>query len=94
MKKTLLTIFILILATTSFAGDRMMLIEFFTSSTCPPCATNNPILTAYLQSANLERINAIGYHMNWPVPGNDPMYLYNQTDNNSRRNYYPFACSL
>lgn len=88
MKKTLLTIFILILAATSFASDRMMLIEFFTSSTCAPCASNNPQLTAFLQSANLERINAIGYHMNWPAPGNDPMFLYNQTDNTTRRNYY------
>ncbi|MBN1632974.1 MAG: Omp28-related outer membrane protein [Ignavibacteria bacterium] len=88
MKKILLTIFILILALSSFANDRMMLIEFFTSTTCGPCASNNPILTAFLQSADLERINAIGYHMSWPAPGNDPMYLYNQTDNTTRRNYY------
>lgn len=88
MKKILLAVFILILATTSFASDRMMLIEFFTSTTCGPCASNNPQLTAFLQSANLERINAIGYHMSWPSPGNDPMYLYNQTDNTTRRNYY------
>jgi hypothetical protein len=88
MKKTLLVIFVLVLAASSFASDRMMLIEFFTSSTCAPCASNNPQLTAFLQSANLERINAIGYHMNWPAPGNDPMYLYNPTDNTTRRNYY------
>jgi len=26
--------------------------------------------------------------MNWPAPGNDPMFLYNQTDNTTRRTYY------
>ena len=26
--------------------------------------------------------------MNWPAPGNDPMYLYNPTQANDRRNYY------
>jgi hypothetical protein len=72
----------------SGAGDRMMIIEFFTSSTCSPCASNNPTLTAFMQSQDAERITAIGYHMNWPSPGNDPMYLYNSTDNTSRRTYY------
>ncbi len=65
-----------------------MLIEFFTSSTCGPCAANNPIMTAFLQGQDPERITAIGHHMNWPSPGNDPMYLYNQNDNNARRGYY------
>ncbi len=72
----------------SNAGDRVMLIEFFTSSTCGPCAQNNPILTAYMNSADQDRIAAIGFHMNWPSPGNDPMYLHNPTDNTTRRNYY------
>ena len=73
---------------TTNAGDRMMLIEFFTSSTCGPCASNNPVLTAYMSAADQERIAAIGFHMNWPSPGNDPMYLHNTTDNTTRRNYY------
>jgi len=82
--------FILILsfAKISNAGDRMMLIEFFTSSTCSPCASNNPTLLAFLSSQDADKITAIGYHMNWPGLGNDPMYLYNPTDNTSRRNYY------
>jgi len=88
MKKIFLTLVLISVFTTAIASDRMMLIEFFTSSTCPPCATNNPILTAFLQAANHERISGIGYHMNWPAPGNDPMYLHNPTDNNARRTYY------
>ena len=84
----LLIVVILSLVNFSNAGDRMMLIEFFTSSTCGPCASNNPIMTAFLLAQDPERITAIGHHMNWPSPGNDPMYLYNQTDNNARRSYY------
>jgi len=90
--KKILKSFVLLLAvlfiTNVFAGDRLMLIEFFTSSTCPPCATNNPILQAFMNSHDSERISAIGYHMSWPAPGNDPMYLYNTADNDGRRNYY------
>ncbi len=78
----------LVLFNTTEAGDRMMLIEFFTSSTCGPCASNNPVLTAFMNAADPERIAAIGFHMNWPAPGNDPMYLYNTADNTTRRTYY------
>lgn len=92
MKKLFkLFVIIIILASliqSSEAGDRMMLIEFFTSSTCGPCAQNNPILTAYMNSADQDRIAAIGFHMNWPGAGNDPMYLHNPTDNTTRRTYY------
>lgn len=84
----LLIVVILSLVNFSNAGDRMMLIEFFTSSTCGPCASNNPTMTAFLNGQDPERITAIGFHMNWPAPGNDPMFLYNQTDNNARRGYY------
>jgi thiol-disulfide isomerase/thioredoxin len=83
----LVTTFFVLLNTTE-AGDRMMLIEFFTSSTCGPCASNNPIMTAFMNAQNPELISSIGFHMNWPAPGNDPMYLYNQTDNTTRRTFY------
>ncbi len=89
MKKLLFTLLLVILIfSISYSGDRMMLIEFFTSSTCGPCASNNPILTAFVNSKDPERLAALAYHMNWPSPGNDPMYLYNPNDNNARRTYY------
>ncbi len=84
----LLIVILLSLVNYSNAGDRMMLIEFFTSSTCGPCAANNPIMTAFLLGQDPDRITAIGHHMNWPSPGNDPMYLYNSADNDARRTYY------
>jgi hypothetical protein len=72
----------------SFAGDRMILIERFTSSTCGPCASNNPTMDAFLSSQDPSKIRGISYHMSWPAPGNDPMYLANTSDNNTRRTYY------
>lgn len=71
-----------------YSGDRMVLVERFTSSTCPPCASNNPIMDAFLSSQDPEKIVGISFHMSWPAPGNDPFYLYNPNDNNLRRTYY------
>lgn len=93
MKKIITTLFFLFFFVISLikiadAGDRMMLIEFFTSSTCGPCASNNPTMTAFVQSQDPDRLLAMGFHMSWPSPGNDPMYLYNTADNNARRTFY------
>ncbi|MDQ3194599.1 MAG: T9SS type A sorting domain-containing protein [Bacteroidota bacterium] len=70
------------------AGDRKVLIERFTSSTCPPCSTNNPRLDLFLSNADPDRVTSISYHMNWPSPGNDPMFFANPIDNNARRTVY------
>ncbi len=94
MNKNIFTVFLFsifalfIFLQSTYAGDRMVLVERFTSSTCGPCAANNPTMDAFLQSQDPERITGISFHMNWPAPGNDPMFLYNQSDNNTRRAYY------
>ena len=94
MNKNIFTVFLFsifalfIFLQSTYAGDRMVLIERFTSSTCGPCAANNPTMDAFLQSQDPERITGISFHMNWPAPGNDPMFLYNQSDNTTRRTYY------
>jgi len=77
-----------VLYNTSDAGDRVVIIERFTSSTCGPCASNNPIIDAFVGTVDQAKLLGLAYHMNWPSPGNDPMYIYNSTDNNSRRSYY------
>lgn len=66
---------------------RKVLLEEFTSSTCAPCASNNPTIDNFVHN-KFDSIVAIKYHMNWPSPGNDPMYLYNPTQNTERRTYY------
>lgn len=73
--------------TTFGQSQRLVLAEECTSSTCGPCAAQNPAFDALLQ-ANPTKITAIKYHMNWPSPGNDPMYQQNTVDNNARKSYY------
>lgn len=71
-----------------FAGtSRKVVFHQFTSSTCSWCATYNPIIDAFI-SQRVDSIIAIKYHMSWPSPGNDPMYLANTTQNNEHRTYY------
>lgn len=67
--------------------QRKILLEEWTSSTCGPCASNNPTIDAFV-AARFGSLVPIKYHMNWPSPGNDPMYLYNPTQATDRRNYY------
>ncbi len=66
---------------------RNILFEEWTSSTCSPCAANNPTIDAFI-AARFDSLTPIKYHMNWPSPGNDPMYAYNPTQNTDRRTYY------
>ncbi len=69
--------------------ERVTVIEQFTSSTCPPCASLNvtfgPTLTGLNTNAPGNNVAAIKYHMNWPAPGNDPSY---NPDGNTRKSYY------
>jgi hypothetical protein len=67
--------------------SRRVLLEEFTSATCGPCAQNNPTINAFIHN-RFDSIVAIKYHMNWPAPGNDPMYHYNPQQLNDRRAYY------
>ncbi|MCK9451319.1 MAG: T9SS type A sorting domain-containing protein [Bacteroidales bacterium] len=67
--------------------SRMLLAEGFTSSTCGPCAAQNPAFDVLLHN-NEDIITSIKYHMNWPGAGNDPMYHHNPGDNSARKNYY------
>lgn len=64
-----------------------VLMENFTSSTCPPCASNNPLLRQWL-AENHANLVAVSYHVGWPSPGNDPMYLFNPVQSYDRRYYY------
>ncbi|MBN2380034.1 T9SS type A sorting domain-containing protein [candidate division WOR-3 bacterium] len=68
-----------------FAAERMVLVEMFTSTTCPPCVGGNASLNNYL--AKHDCLIAVRYHMSWPSPGNDPFCHYNSA-NGARRSYY------
>ncbi len=85
---SILIIALLVSSINTFSGDRTVIVERFTSSTCGPCASNNPIMDAFLTSQDAEKIQGISFHMNWPAPGNDPFYLANPSENDTRRTYY------
>ena len=57
---------------------RSGLIEEFSSSTCPPCATFNatfdPLIVSNNSNAASSKFNVVKYQMNWPAPGTDPSY--------------------
>ncbi len=75
--------------TSSFSFDRTVLAEIFTSTTCGPCASQNPYFDSWLKNySNKNRVAVIKYHVWWPSPGNDPFYWANTTENSVRTNYY------
>ena len=82
----LASLMVLICLKTNAQNERVLLFECFTNTGCGPCASQNPALDALI-SDNGDRIAAIKYHMSWPG-SNDPMYLHNTTDNDSRRGVY------
>ena len=70
--------------------QRKALMEQFTSSTCPPCASletswGNPVLAAQNPNQSGSNLAAIKYHLNFPSPGNDPSF---NPDASTRRSYY------
>jgi len=87
-KFTLLLFSISLFIASAFGqSQRIVLAEEFTSTTCGPCASQNPAYDVLLQN-NLDKVVSIKYHMSWPSPGNDPFYLDNESENNNRRGYY------
>lgn len=61
----------------------MPLLEEFTSSTCPPCAANNPTFDAVCD-ANEGNYVCVKYQMNWPGSGD----IYYNNDGATRRTTY------
>lgn len=84
MKKILLSL-VLAAGFTSFAQQRMVLIESFSQASCGPCAAANPALTTLLD-ANTAKAIGIKYQVSWP--GYDPMNEQYPTGPEVRRTYY------
>lgn len=80
--------FLLGVATVAFSAQRTVLVEESTSSTCPPCAAMNPIIEAAINGLGDQTVVQIAYHVWWPSPGNDPMFLLNQAEVQDRIGYY------
>ncbi len=77
----------------NLSGDsvvpRNVLMEEFTSSTCAPCASQNPAYNSLLENNSVNtnggRVVSVKNQMNWPSPGTDPSY---NPDGLGRRTYY------
>ncbi len=69
------------------AYDRVVLVEDFTNWGCVPCAIPNTYLHNVMVAMGEDQVFDIAYHMSWPS-GNDPFYLANPSENNTRRYYY------
>ncbi len=88
--KKISTILILLLVAMSFLATaqapRTVLFEHFTSATCPPCATTNPIFQRFLQPYG-PKVISLAFQCNIPAVG-DPMYGHNTTEVGTRMTYY------
>lgn len=85
------TIFIILLqftiCSTLFGqAPRTILIEDFSSATCPPCALTNPIFRAFLEPFG-KSVVSVAFQCHIPVTG-DPMYAQNIPDVSTRVAYY------
>lgn len=85
MKKILYSFTLLIAAFQFSFAQRVVLIEQFTNSGCPPCAASTPPVFNYVNN-NPADVVAIGYHTSFPY--SDSMYFENPVESNARVSYY------
>ncbi|MEK9136686.1 MAG: Omp28-related outer membrane protein [Bacteroidota bacterium] len=94
MKKlaVFVAVMVMVVAATvpSSGAARKVLVEMQTSTTCAPCYAADVF---YFQNwlpfyGGSSMIATLAYHVWWPTPGNDPMYLANPTPVQTRINYY------
>ena len=66
---------------------RNVMFEAFTQWNCGPCATNTPYLDAF-EEGKWDTVVCSRYHVWWPGSNNDPMYLANTAQINTRVSLY------
>ncbi len=71
------------------AYERVVLLEDFTNTSCPPCVDSDAAIIETLEAfgAGGCGVISIQYHVSWPSPF-DPFYLAARTENNARTSYY------
>ncbi|MBN1434512.1 hypothetical protein JW921_07115 [Candidatus Fermentibacterales bacterium] len=88
MIRVLSVLFVLLLACTCLAADRVVLVEDFTNCGCGYCwnfePTLNSFVDTYLASGD---ISVIRVHVGWPS-ATDPIYTANPTEQNARKSFY------
>jgi len=83
-------LFALFVHSSAASLPRKVLAEMFTSTTCAPCyPADNFYFNQWLPNyGGASQIITLAYHVWWPPPGDDPMFLANQPPVQTRRNYY------
>lgn len=66
---------------------KTVLFEGFTSATSTAASVNNPSLNNFINS-KFDSITAVNYHLGFPSPGNDSLYLADTIQNKERADYY------
>jgi len=89
MKNIILTFSIALALTPNvFSQARVVLIEQFSNSSCPPCGAVSPSVYTFVN--NTPDVAAIAYHTLFPY-NNDSMYFENPTEATQRVTYYSVA---
>ncbi len=79
---------LLIVCSSQVSGQtaRYVLVEHFTNTWCPICASRNPELQDLIQKY-AKNVHHISIHPPYPYSG-CPLYQYNRTDNQERATFY------
>lgn len=85
MKHLPLSFLFMLSINSHYAQTRVVLIEQFTNSSCPPCGAISPSVYAFAN--NTPGVAAIAYHTAFPY-NNDSMYFENPAEATQRVNYY------
>jgi len=89
MKKFILVLILSLSLAVNYGQKKVVLLETFTSTTCPPCVPANQYFDSWYSSyPDKNSVAVIKYHVWWPSPGNDPFYLANPDEVVARRVYY------
>ncbi len=79
---------ILLVASSMYAADRVVLFEDFTNSGCGPCwsieTQVNSFVNSHLAAGDL---SVVRVHVSWPS-SSDPIYAANPTEQTARKNFY------
>ncbi len=85
-KNTLLLLIITLKLSFLNAQNKIVLIEQFTNSSCPPCAQHSPVVYDFANNHD-SNTTVIAYHTSFPY-NNDSMNLENPVDVSQRVSYY------
>jgi thiol-disulfide isomerase/thioredoxin len=86
MKKNIISLSLIFAAFSATAQSRVTLVEQFTNSSCPPCATYSPLVYNYANT-NPTQLAVVAFHTSFPY-NNDSMNIANVAESAARVGFY------